>query len=318
MELFSGIGLYIDGRHLCTLWAQMVRRQIVHAHNIGYRTDKWIRQIFSYIHWTFANTRHHWNDGHSIFSLLLDLNSCSNSRISGDLRPHNGRVITVMSVWCCYVSLLKGSHLLPNGGGSVWYKITAYWKRVVFNTASSKATVFEREMHTYTSILCIWISASVCISGTMNIIMVIMMLGIMACTLQWPHNECDGVSNHHRLDCLFKRVFRRRSENTSKIRVTDLCEGSSPVTDESPHKGAVTRKMFRFDDIIMIQVKPSTFFRMPIALVCTSLIHTDQCYLSLEIKCMYCQHICKLVRRLLKKKTTYECRLVGDGLFVGR
>ena len=50
--------------------------------------------------------------------------------------------------------------------------------------------------------------------------------------LQWRHNERDGVSNHWRLDCLLSRLFRRGSKNTSKLRVTGLCEGNAPVTDE--------------------------------------------------------------------------------------
>ena len=53
-------------------------------------------------------------------------------------------------------------------------------------------------------------------------------------TLQWRHNERDGVSNHRRHDCLFNRLFRRRSKKTSKLRVTGLCEGNSPVTGEFP------------------------------------------------------------------------------------
>ena len=52
--------------------------------------------------------------------------------------------------------------------------------------------------------------------------------------LQWRHNERDGVSNHRRLDCLLSRFFRCRSKNTSKFRVTGLCEGNSPVTGEFP------------------------------------------------------------------------------------
>ena len=47
-------------------------------------------------------------------------------------------------------------------------------------------------------------------------------------SLKWRHihNERDGVSNHRRLDCLLNRLFRRRSKNTSKLRVTALCEGN--------------------------------------------------------------------------------------------
>ena len=33
---------------------------------------------------------------------------------------------------------------------------------------------------------------------------------------QWPHIERDGVSNHWRLDCLLIRLFRLRSQKTSK------------------------------------------------------------------------------------------------------
>ena len=51
-------------------------------------------------------------------------------------------------------------------------------------------------------------------------------------TLQWRHNERNGVSNHRRLDCLLNRLFRRRSKKTSKLRVTGLCEGDSPLTGE--------------------------------------------------------------------------------------
>ena len=29
--------------------------------------------------------------------------------------------------------------------------------------------------------------------------------------LQWCHNECDGISNHRGLDCLFSCLFRHRS-----------------------------------------------------------------------------------------------------------
>ena len=58
--------------------------------------------------------------------------------------------------------------------------------------------------------------------------------------LQWRHNERDGVSNHQPHDCLLKRFFRRRSKKTSKLRVTGLCEGNSPVTGKFPAQRAST------------------------------------------------------------------------------
>ena len=48
-------------------------------------------------------------------------------------------------------------------------------------------------------------------------------------SLQWSHNECDGVSNHNHLDYLFNRLFRRRSKKTSKRRVTGLWEGDRRI-----------------------------------------------------------------------------------------
>ena len=70
--------------------------------------------------------------------------------------------------------------------------------------------------------------------------------------LRWHHNDPDGVSNHQPHGCLLNRLFRRRSKKTSKLRVTGLCVGNSPGPVNSPHKGPVTRKMFPFDDVIMV------------------------------------------------------------------
>ena len=52
-------------------------------------------------------------------------------------------------------------------------------------------------------------------------------------TLQWSHNGHDGVSNHQPRDCLLNCLFGRRSK-TSKLRVTGLCVGNSPVAGEFP------------------------------------------------------------------------------------
>ena len=57
-------------------------------------------------------------------------------------------------------------------------------------------------------------------------------------SLQWRHNERDGVSNHQRLDYLLNCLFRRRSKKTSKIRVTGLCKGNSSVAVEFPAQRA--------------------------------------------------------------------------------
>ena len=56
----------------------------------------------------------------------------------------------------------------------------------------------------------------------------------MALSLQWRQNWRDGVSNHQPRDCLLNRLFKRISKKTSKLRVTGIRTGNSPVTGEIP------------------------------------------------------------------------------------
>ena len=60
--------------------------------------------------------------------------------------------------------------------------------------------------------------------------------------LQWRHNGCDCVSNHQPQDRLLNRLFRRRLKKISKLRVTGLCAGNSPVTGEFPAQMACNAK----------------------------------------------------------------------------
>ena len=57
-------------------------------------------------------------------------------------------------------------------------------------------------------------------------------------SLQCRHNERNGVSNHQRIHCLLNCWFRRKSKKTSKLCVTGLCVGNSPVTGEFPAQKA--------------------------------------------------------------------------------
>ena len=70
-------------------------------------------------------------------------------------------------------------------------------------------------------------------------------------SLQWRHNECDGVSNHRHIDCLFNRLFRRRSNKTSKLRVTGLCDGNPSVTGRFPSQKVSNAEKIPFDDVMM-------------------------------------------------------------------
>ena len=65
-------------------------------------------------------------------------------------------------------------------------------------------------------------------------------------TLQWHHNERNGISNQQHIDCLFNHLFRHRSKKTLKFRITGLCEGNSPVTGEFP-----TQKASNTDNIFI-------------------------------------------------------------------
>ena len=70
-------------------------------------------------------------------------------------------------------------------------------------------------------------------------------------SLQWRHNEHDGVSTHRLLYCLLNRVFRRRSNKTSKPALLGFVWGIHRWPVNSPYKGPVSRKMFQFDVVIM-------------------------------------------------------------------
>ena len=53
-------------------------------------------------------------------------------------------------------------------------------------------------------------------------------------SLQWRHNERNGISKHQPRDCLHSRLIRPRSKKTPRLCVTGLCAGDSPVTGEFP------------------------------------------------------------------------------------
>ena len=98
--------------------------------------------------------------------------------------------------------------------------------------------------------------------------------------LQWRHNEHGGISNHQPYECLLNRLFKRRSNEIPKLRVTGLCAGNSPVIHwwlvNYPHWGPVAWKMFPFDDVIMqryIEMKWNNHRDDPF-LQCIQLLHS--------------------------------------------
>ena len=78
--------------------------------------------------------------------------------------------------------------------------------------------------------------------------------------LHWRHNDYDGVSNHHDgisnhqpHDCVLNRLFRRRSKKHKSSVSLAFVWGIHRCPVNSPHKSTVTRKIFPFDDVIMIR-----------------------------------------------------------------
>ena len=74
-------------------------------------------------------------------------------------------------------------------------------------------------------------------------------------SLRWRHNGHDGVSNHQPHHCLLNRLFGCRSkikQNHQSSTSLAFVLGIHRRSVNSPHKWPVTRKMFTFDDVIML------------------------------------------------------------------
>ena len=70
-------------------------------------------------------------------------------------------------------------------------------------------------------------------------------------SLQWRHNERDGVSNHQPHDC-FSRVYPGADQRQHQSCVSlALVRGIHRWPVNSPHKWPASRNMFPFDDVIM-------------------------------------------------------------------
>ena len=70
-------------------------------------------------------------------------------------------------------------------------------------------------------------------------------------SLQWCHNEHNGISNHQPPNYLLNRLFRQKSKKPQSLASLVFVRGIHRWPVNSPHKGPVTRKMFPFDDVIM-------------------------------------------------------------------
>ena len=105
---------------------------------------------------------------------------------------------------------------------SLWCKMAAALEMVT-RTAWMKM-IIEKNILTYGIALMEWDSIGLQIWSRV--------------TLQWSHNEHDGVSNHPHFDCFLNILFDRRSKKTLKLRFTGFCEGNPQVTGEFPAQRA--------------------------------------------------------------------------------
>ena len=71
-------------------------------------------------------------------------------------------------------------------------------------------------------------------------------------TLRWRHNGRDSVPNHQPHDCLLNSLFGCRSKKHQSSASLAFVWGIHRGPVNSPHKWPVTRKIFLFDDVIMI------------------------------------------------------------------
>ena len=76
-----------------------------------------------------------------------------------------------------------------------------------------------------------------------------LLINWFAFTLQWRHNERDGVSNHRRIDCLLNHADQRKHQSSTSLAFVREIIHRRPVN--SLHKGPVTRKMFLLHFVIM-------------------------------------------------------------------
>ena len=72
-------------------------------------------------------------------------------------------------------------------------------------------------------------------------------------TLQWRHNERNGVSNRRRLDCLLNSLSRRRSKKHQGTAPLVFVRGIHRYPLGFPHKVQVTWKILPFDDVMFSQ-----------------------------------------------------------------
>ena len=98
-------------------------------------------------------------------------------------------------------------------------------------------------------------------------------------SLQWHHNEHDGVSNHQPHDCLpncYSGADQRKQQSSASLA---LLRGIHQWPVNFLHKGPVMQKMFPFDDVIMLK---STMAQVMAWCLVAPIHYLNQCWLIIS------------------------------------
>ena len=153
------------------------------------------------------------------------INGWVNNREAGDLRRYRAHYdVIVMKSWLVILVLTTATYCLA--------RIAVTQLTFIFKETQAGMNVYVLFAYSLTATLCWWIYLP---------------CGV---TLEWRHNERDGISNHQPRDCLLNGLFRCRSKKTSFASLA-FVRGIHQWPVNSAHKGPVTRNMFPFDDVIM-------------------------------------------------------------------
>ena len=162
---------------------------------------------------------------------------------------YNQSVRTILYMWDC-VLLLRKVSLYRDIQNFVWTGVATFY--VFHNARSNGAYIHQNDIR---------VSAS---TGRHCSTYIISLFTRHSCQMTIKNelrlsNPSLALSTLCRL--LLNRLFRHRSQKTSKLRGIGLCEGSLLVTSEFP-KGPVTRKMFSFDDCNVKQKSATKSFQI--------------------------------------------------------
>ena len=129
---------------------------------------------------------------------------------------------------------------------TTWISSSCLHNFCVAQVSSMKQSSFPARLYAHKTVMVVIILIKTFVTGIVPVptlaallsVVVVVMIVDLTHYRQWCHNEGNGISNHQPHDCLLNHLFRRWSKKTSKLRVTGLCVGNSPVTGEFPAQRA--------------------------------------------------------------------------------